>query len=453
MRTESSGGSYADSSTQIYQQLQQVYGDPSSVLLADSRPTRISPARCKASPPTPRIMPRQTGVISGRYRARRPAQQSLSSTVQTLRSSCEQGLSDSVTNANNLLQNIADINSEVAGLPSADRDDRIVARSARRGHRPACQPDGHSASFPAAATRSASSPRQACSLPAPRPRPCRLIRAARSAANSLWNANPALSGAGTITLTSPDGGTTDLVATNAIKSGQIGAYLQMRDTISAAGAIAARSDRRFDVERAVGLPDHRYRRSRRAANPAISIDVGNLLAGNSVTVSYTASPGNTPHTLTIENVSDPSALPLPSPDPNNPVVGVDFSGDMAGAVRQLNGILNSKLQFSNPSGTTLAGAQWRLRHRDHHQFGYVDRNPDQPFGRHQPAAVLHRRLHAVLRAVIERWLADRWAMRAASTSIRRSSPIRPISSPISRAPRAAIRRGRTFWPTSSPPRA
>ena len=49
-------------------------------------------------------------------------------------------------------------------------------------------------------------------------------------ATSLWSANPSQDGAGTITLVSPGGTTTDLIADNAIQSGQIGAYLQMRDT-------------------------------------------------------------------------------------------------------------------------------------------------------------------------------------------------------------------------------
>ena len=50
-------------------------------------------------------------------------------------------------------------------------------------------------------------------------------------ATSLWSANPSQDGVGTITLTSPGGSSTDLVATGAIQSGEIGAYLQMRDTI------------------------------------------------------------------------------------------------------------------------------------------------------------------------------------------------------------------------------
>jgi flagellar hook-associated protein 1 FlgK len=83
------------------------------------------------------------------------------------------------------------------------------------------------------------------------------------------------------------------------------------------------------------------------------INAGNLLPGNSIKISYAVAPGNTPRTLTIEEVSDPAALPLPSPDPNNQVIGVDFSGGVAGVLTQLNSIFNCKLQFSNPSGTTL----------------------------------------------------------------------------------------------------
>ncbi len=50
-------------------------------------------------------------------------------------------------------------------------------------------------------------------------------------ATSLWSADPSQDGAGTITLTAPGGASIDMVADNAIQSGEIGAYLQMRDTI------------------------------------------------------------------------------------------------------------------------------------------------------------------------------------------------------------------------------
>ena len=54
-------------------------------------------------------------------------------------------------------------------------------------------------------------------------------------------------------------------------------------------------------------------------------------------------------------VDDPSALPLPSiaANPNDQVIGVDFSGGMASVVTSSTPRSATQLQFSNPSGTTL----------------------------------------------------------------------------------------------------
>ena len=48
-------------------------------------------------------------------------------------------------------------------------------------------------------------------------------------ASSLWNSNPALSTAGTLTLTFANGANVDLIATNSVGSGHIGADLKLRD--------------------------------------------------------------------------------------------------------------------------------------------------------------------------------------------------------------------------------
>ena len=42
-----------------------------------------------------------------------------------------------------------------------------------------------------------------------------------------------------------------------------------------------------------------------------------------------------------------------SSSPNNQVIGVDFSGGMSSVVAQLNAVLGTSVQFSNPSGTVL----------------------------------------------------------------------------------------------------
>jgi flagellar hook-associated protein 1 FlgK len=56
-------------------------------------------------------------------------------------------------------------------------------------------------------------------------------------------------------------------------------------------------------------------------------------------------------------VDDPTALPLSNAatsDPNDTVIGINFSGGLASVVSQLNGALGiTGLQFSNPVGTSL----------------------------------------------------------------------------------------------------
>lgn len=349
LRTESSGGSYADLVNQIYQQLQQVYGNPSSSTSLQATYSNFTGAlQSLASDPS--NYSAQSGVIAA-GQALAGQLNGLTTSVQNLRSSCEQGLSDSVTSANNLLQDIAGINAQVAGMPSESattdtlldqRDEDIDQLANLMDIRVVPGAGSQVTVYTSTGLELAGTAASTLSFNSH----------GTLSAQALWNANPALSGTGTITLTSPNGGTTDLIATNAIKSGQIGAYLQMRDTIlpqaqSQLDQIAASMSSALSDYQTSGAPVSSGSQS------GFTVDVGNLLAGNDVTVNYTSPPGNTPHTLTIEAVDDPTALPLPSPDPNNPVVGVDFSAGMAGAVTQLNSMLNSKLQFSNPAGTTL----------------------------------------------------------------------------------------------------
>jgi len=79
--------------------------------------------------------------------------------------------------------------------------------------------------------------------------------------------------------------------------------------------------------------------------------------GNTLNFTYTDTATGTQHNVTIVEVNDPSALPLSNTgaNPNNPVIGVNFSGGMASVVAQVTAALgsSSNLQFSNPSGSTL----------------------------------------------------------------------------------------------------
>src|SRR5262249_22660008 len=144
--------------------------------------------------------------------------------------------------------------------------------------------------------------------------------------------------------------------TRSIRSGKIAALLEMRDQVLvqaqtqldsiAAGLASALSDLTT-----AGTPVNP------GAQSGFDIDLGGLLNGNSVRITYTDNATNTQHTVTLVRVDDPAALPLAdtaTADPNDKVIGLDFSGGLASIVNQLNAALaNTQMQFSNPVGTTL----------------------------------------------------------------------------------------------------
>jgi len=93
------------------------------------------------------------------------------------------------------------------------------------------------------------------------------------------------------------------------------------------------------------------------APSGFSLDVSSMQAGNTINLTYTDTTTNTKRNITIMRVDDPSTLPLSNSvtaDPNDTVVGIDFSGASGSIVSQLNAALSSSnLQFSGtPPFTT-----------------------------------------------------------------------------------------------------
>jgi flagellar hook-associated protein 1 FlgK len=174
--------------------------------------------------------------------------------------------------------------------------------------------------------------------------------------NSVWDADPNKRGVGTITIDNgQNGGGLDLIANGTIKSGKLAALLQMRDQVltqaqgqvdQIAGSLASSLSDQTVQGTAVSA----------AGQNGFDVDIGSLKAGNTVNVTYTDNSGAS-HDLTIVRVDDPRALPLPAtatPNANDKVVGVDFSGGMASVVTQISTALGSSgVKFYNPSGTTL----------------------------------------------------------------------------------------------------
>ena len=155
------------------------------------------------------------------------------------------------------------------------------------------------------------------------------------------------------TLVSPSGASSDLVAGNSIQSGEIAAYLKMRDTVlpqvqNQLDAIANQMSQALSNQTTSGTAVSSGGQS------GYSVDIGSLSPGNSFQVTYTDS-ANKPHTVTVVSLGQGGKVPAPQAgsNPNNQTIGIDMSGGMASIVSQLNSALGSSLQFSNPSGTTL----------------------------------------------------------------------------------------------------
>ena len=347
--TESSGGSYADTAAGLYQQLQQVYGTPGSSTSFDAIFNSFTSALQGLST-SPSSYSAQAAVAST---AQSLAQNlnSMTNSVQQLRSQAEAGIASGVQSANTALQQIAQINKQLEGAPSdaatatlEDQRGQDISQLSQLMNVNVVQGSNNQISVLTNTGQQLVSGTQASTLS--------FANVGTLNATDLWSANPSQDTAGTITLTNPGGSSTDLIADGAIQSGQIGAYLKMRDTILPQ-AQNQLDEMANQMSQALSNQTTSGTAASSGSQNGYSIGTGSLLAGNSLQVSYTDS-GNVQHTLTIEALGSGGSLPLqtePS-NPNNQTIGVNFAGGMSGVVSALNAAFGSNLQFSG-SGTTL----------------------------------------------------------------------------------------------------
>lgn len=353
LRTEAAGAGYADLRSQIYDQLQALYGTPGSTSTLESAFNSFT-SSLQALTTNPGDRPTQIAVVSA---AQTLTQQlnSMTAGIQTLRGQAETGIADDVSQANDLLQQIAQLNQRIGGSAQNDsataslldqRDSAINQLSSLMDIR--VIPGDHNQVSVLTTSGVQLVGAQAATLS--------FDAQGTVTAQTQWSADPTKRTLGTITLTAPNGGTIDLVANNAIRSGEIAGYLQMRDQTLvqaqaqldqlAAGMASALSDQTTAGTAAtVG------------AQSGFDVDIGSLSAGNSINLTYTDNGTGTQHTVTFIRVDDPSALPLADTDtanPNDTVVGVDFSGGISSVVSQINAALSGTgVSASNPSGNTL----------------------------------------------------------------------------------------------------
>jgi|SoiMethySBSTD1v2_1073268.scaffolds.fasta_scaffold61270_2 flagellar hook-associated protein 1 FlgK len=352
LRTESSGGTYAGTLADYYARLQAVFGQPGA---SNALATKLNDLTGAAQ--TLSTSPDSSSARFGVLTAGQSLAQHLNgmtADIQGLRSQAELELEATVAQANEAMQQIASINHQLgqSNLQDAtaavlrDQRDAAVDRLSQLMNIKVVGTDNNKISiFSGAGTQLVGD--QAVTL--------KFDAKGSLGATSLWNADPTKRGVGTITIDNGNDGGFDLVANGVIKSGTIAGLLQMRDQVLVAAQ--AQVDQ-VAAQMSSALSDRTVTGAAVSSNgqTGYEVDIGSLLAGNTIRINYTDGTG-TKRDVTIMRVDDPRVLPLPASttaNPNDRVVGVDFSGGIASTLAQIQSALGSTgMRFSIPTGTVL----------------------------------------------------------------------------------------------------
>lgn len=353
LRTETSGGAYADQIANVLSQLQTIYGRPGEPGTLENAFSSFTKA-LQALSSSPASASAQVVALN----AAQSLAQSLNSTtmsIQALRANSEQSISTSVATANVSLSNIATINARLQGLSPNDpaaatlagqRDSAINQLSGLLDIRIVTNSTNQTTIYTNSGVPLVSGS-QASQLA--------FNEQGALNANSQWNADPIKSSVGALSIKLPNGGSFDLVATGSIVSGRIAADLRLRDQT----LVQAQTQiDQFAATLASSLSNITTAGTAANAGAQFGFDVNlaNVLPGNTVNLTYTDTATSTQRQVTIVRVDDPAALPLSNAGaaPNTQTIGIDFSGGAAAVATQLNAALGGAgLSFSNTAGSTL----------------------------------------------------------------------------------------------------
>ena len=353
LRTETSGDGFADQTSSVLQQLQNVYGTPGGQGTLETAFSNLTTA-VQGLQANSGAASAQSAIVTA---AQNMAQVLNSTTqgIQGLRTNVQQDIATSVSSANADMTQIANLNTQLQGLSPTDpsaatledqRDTAINQLAQLMGINVTTGGNNQVTIYTNTGVQLVGAQASTLSFNGP----------STLGASNLYSTNPTQNGVGTITLTSPSGATVDMNATNSITSGQIGADLQLRDTTlvqaqNQVDQLAATMSSALSDTTTAGTA------VTSGAQAGFTLDLANLQPGTTINLTYTNTTTGVQQQLQIVAVGSSSVLPLPTPSstsPNTAVLGVNVSNGVASIASQLNAALGpANLQFSNPSGSTL----------------------------------------------------------------------------------------------------
>jgi flagellar hook-associated protein 1 FlgK len=351
LRTELAGSSYINVVAQFRSQIDHLYGVPGGTNALDTRLNSFTNSLQALASDPQSLAARQSVLNEAQVFAQQLNQ--MSTDIQAMRNQAESGIADAVDRVNALLRSIEDVSNQINALSSQDTEigallderDKFIDELAGLVDIRIVGVGGEQIAIFTASGISLFD-RRASELSFDE-RPL--------SAQSMWNVNPALRTTGTISLVSSSGNSLDLIADNAIRSGEIAGLIELRDDI-----LVKAQAQLDEIAHTLALAMSNRTISSTAATvgaqTGFDIDLAGLQNGNAISLTFTENGGPTQRRITIVRVDDPASLPLSNSltaDPGDEVIGIDFSGGVAGALAALNAALGPDVQFSNPAGSIL----------------------------------------------------------------------------------------------------
>ncbi len=169
-------------------------------------------------------------------------------------------------------------------------------------------------------------------------------------ADKQFNADPARSGVGRLTLTTSSGTVIDLVQQNVVQSGRLGALINLRDD-----TLVKAQDQLDEIAAGLAQALSTVSTPGTAASSGqqngFSLDLGGIGDGNDFTLDYSV--GGTNHTLKVVRVDDPAKLPLDYVDANGArVIGMGFGADASAIAAAVSNALGPGFSVSG-AGSVL----------------------------------------------------------------------------------------------------
>lgn len=332
--------------------LDSMFGQPGDVNALDTLFNEFT-ASLEALAATPEDFTTRSEVL-GDAQALATQLNTLSAEIQSMREEAERALSEGVNTVNRLLGDLQDVNTQVIAYASTGRSpagllderDQIVTRLSELIDLRAVEDsngavrlftesgtllfDGNAATFDFDA-------------------------AGTITPQSTWTSDATTRGVGTITMTSQTGYTVDMIAQGTFRSGELKAYIDLRDSIlvdaqaqidELADAMSLALSNRTETGTAVTV----------GTDNGFDIDLTGLQQGNSITLEYVDVATSTTERVTFIRVDDTTLLPLDdtaTADPDDTVYGIDFSGGLTAAAADIATALGAGFTVSDEGGNVL----------------------------------------------------------------------------------------------------